>query len=568
MGVKKKTIFLVVALLVFAMTSLASADYRAVRASGIADLSCLLSSDLPCWWPGLPEYQSIPYREIGPAPWRSNLTIIDEHVGTHFDAPCHWVPPLSSGLPHAAVPGEITAEKVPIWQFGGEACVIDVSKILDQAPNGKSPIITKGMVQAWERRNRNLGPGDVVIFRSGYDDKYYKPFPAGRRLLAEPSEGKAPAFPAPDADCIKYIVSKGVMNITSDSPSLGPFPGAPETHYAGLGVGAIYPEMLINCGGLPDTGSFFIFLPPKFEGASGGPGRAIAITQKPLATDLIEAVKLRKIVDLSVIDGPGYPDYWPGSGVGNYSYIHLVAPFAKYSTWRGPYYTNTHIFDEHIGTHFDPPSHFLPDPGFDNAKYGDWTKGVLADYESKYGKRGNSDVYAADYPVHQMMGPARVIDVTHLVGTTSPDQWPRSPAITVADVKKHEKLYGSIQAGDVVMFKAGWSDRYYKKAPNPNGVADALNGKIEGWPSPTPETMLYLAKKGVKCVGSDGGSLGAVTGKEAVQTHWAGLTQGMNYPEFLTNLGVLPPKGAFFIFLPLKEKGVRGGVGRAVGILP
>ena len=565
---KKRLILLLVAVLVLFMVPLASAEYRAAKARDVDDLSCLLSSNLPCWWPGLPEYQTIQYRKIGPAPWRSTISIIDEHVGTHFDAPAHWVPPASSGLPHATAYGEITADKVPIWQFAGEACVIDVSDILDQAPNGQSPIMTKAMVQRWESQNRNLGPGDVVIFRSGYDDKYYKPFPEGRRLLAEPFEGKAPVFPAPDAECIAYIVSKGVMNISSDSPSLGPAPGAPATHYAGLGVGAIFTEMLINCGDLPATGSFFIFLPPKFDGASGGPGRALAITKKALAADLIAAAKQQKIVDLSVMDGPGWPDYWPGSGVGNYSYIHLVAPFAKYSTWRGPYYTQTHIFDAHIGTHFDPPSHFLPDPGFDNANYGDWTMGVLKDFEKKYGKRGNSNVTADMYPLHQMMGPARVIDVTHLVGTTSPDEWPRSPAITVKDIKKHEKLYGSIKAGDVVLFKSAWSDVYCLKAPNPNGVANALNGKIEGWPSPTPEAVLYLAKKGVKCIGTDGASLGAVTGKEAVQTHWAGLTQGMNYVEYLTNIGTLPAKGAFFIFAPLKEKGVIGGVGRAVGILP
>jgi kynurenine formamidase len=72
----------------------------------------------------------------------------------------------------------------------------------------------------------------------------------------------------------------------------------------------------------------------------------------------------------------------------------------------------------------------------------------------------------------------------------------------------------------------------------------------------------------IKCVGTDGASLGTVTGKEAVQTHWAGLTQGMNYVEYLTNIGTLPAKGAFFIFAPLKEEGVIGGIGRGVGILP
>jgi len=401
----------------------------------------------------------------------------------------------------------------------------------------------------------------VVIFRSGYDDKYYKPFPEGRRLLQDPVEGKSPAFPGPDAECVAYIVSKGVKHIGIDSPSMGPFPGAPETHYAGLGAGAIFSEQLINAGVLPPTGAFYIFLGPKFEGASGGPGRGIAITDKALASQLLKAVRGQRVVDLTVLDSPEHHAEWPGL------YQHLVVNFTDWSSWRGPYFSRTHLIDAHMGSHFDPPTHFLPEPGFDNGKYDEWTKSVLADFERKYGMRGNSRVYAADVPVHQMMGPARVVDVTHLLGTTT--DWPKSPAITVDDIQKHEKLYGPIQAGEVVLFKSGWSDMRYKPGVYSSWcVADALDGKVEGWPAPTPETMLYLAGKGVKCVGTDGASLGAVTGKEAVQTHWAGLTKGMNYPEFLTNLGTLPPKGAFFIWLPLKEEGVPGGIGRAAAILP
>jgi len=129
-------------------------------------------------------------------------------------------------------------------------------------------------------------------------------------------------------------------------------------------------------------------------------------------------------------------------------------------------------------------------------------------------------------------------------------------------------VYGSIEKGDVVLFKSNWADRWYHKAPYNTGVADALNGKIEGWPSPNPEALIYLAGKGVKCVGTDGASMGAVTGKEAIQTHWAGLTKGMNYVEFLTGLGQLPAEGAYFAFMPIKEEGVRGGNGRAVAFIP
>lgn len=569
MATKQTRIRMAAAVFCLMSLSAAGAEYRVVQKGEVECLSVLLSPELPCWWPGLPEYQCIPYHVIGPAPSRSNLTIIDEHTGTHFDAPAHWIPPLKSGLPHATVYGEITNEKVPVWQFMGEACVIDVSGILNQAPDGKSPIITRAMVEQWERQHRRLAAGDVVIFASGYDDQYYKPLPQGRRLIAEPLEGKAPSFPGPDGPCMEYLVERGIRHIAIDSPSLGPAPGGDQTHWSGLGAGAIFTELLAHCGSLPATGTFFAFLPVKLAGASGGPGRAIAITEPALAGKLIQAAKQQRVADLSLVNGPDYPDYWVGGGAGNNMFPHTVAVFNRWDGWRGPYFTQTHLIDAHTGTHFDPPSHFLPNPGFDNRTYDEWTQGVLKDYEGKYGPRGTSEVFAADYPLHQMMGPARVIDVMGRIGTTASEEWPKSPEIRVEDIKTHEQLYGPIQAGDVVLFKTGWSDRYYLPGVYGQRVGpEAIDGKAEGWPAPNVEAILYLAEKDVACVGIDAPSVGAVTGRESVQVHWAGFSQGMNYVEFLTGLGGLPPQGAFFIFLPLKQKGVPGGIGRAVAILP
>ena len=35
-----------------------------------------------------------------------------------------------------------------------------------------------------------------------------------------------------------------------------------------------------------------------------------------------------------------------------------------------------------------------------------------------------------------------------------------------------------------------------------------LNGRSEGWPAPGPEAVVYLAEKGIRCVGTDGPTLG------------------------------------------------------------
>jgi kynurenine formamidase len=59
----------------------------------------------------------------------------------------------------------------------GPAVVIDIRSMLDQAEPGKSPLITVETIKADEQKNGEIEAGDVVIFYSGYDDKYYKPFP-------------------------------------------------------------------------------------------------------------------------------------------------------------------------------------------------------------------------------------------------------------------------------------------------------------------------------------------------------------------------------------------------------
>ena len=48
-------------------------------------------------------------------------------------------------------------------------------------------------------------------------------------------------------------------------------------HWAALGLGMLATENLTNLGKLPIRGAVFIFLPHKFEGATGGLGRAIAL---------------------------------------------------------------------------------------------------------------------------------------------------------------------------------------------------------------------------------------------------------------------------------------------------
>ena len=96
-------------------------------------------------------------------------------------------------------------------------------------------------------------------------------------------------------------------------------------------------------------------------------------------------------------------------------------------------------------------------------------------------------------------------------------------------------------------------------------MADPLNGKSEGWPSPGPNTILYLSKRGIRCVGTDGPTLGGTDPEKALQTYWALGTSGMVGVEYLTNLEQLPER-AYFLFAPAKIQNCHGGPGRAIAL--
>ena len=170
-------------------------------AKAVVDLSLLVAPDMPCTWPaaGFPPFHIDHYLTIGPlSPYNNDILAIDGNTGTQLDVPPHSIPHPDTNLPNAGPYGRMYTDKVPAWQFCGEACVVDCRDLLESETAGRSALVKKERIIAWEREHRPLGPGDVVVLRSGYTDKFYRPLPAGRRFAADPVEGLAPAWPDPD----------------------------------------------------------------------------------------------------------------------------------------------------------------------------------------------------------------------------------------------------------------------------------------------------------------------------------------------------------------------------------
>lgn len=550
---------LVIAIVLLIIGAGVSSTRAQVAPADVKDLTLLVSRDLPCVWPvGMTPFAIVPTHREGSIP--RDMLIIDEHTGTQWDAPAHFVPPPDSGLPGAGPNGLITNEKVPAWQFVGEACVIDVSGHCDDAESGASFLIGPEVVRQWEREHRRLRFGDVVLFKSGYSDKYYKPFPEGNRFVAAPLRKETPGWPAPKPETMAYLRETGVMTLGLDGASMGPLPDlAVATHQAGGSRGMIWVECATNLGALPGTGAFFAMLPAKHAGGSGGECRCLAITEPTLAARLIESARRKRVADLSVTLDDDLPVTWPGYRPGEEASRYVGKTLNAFDATRGPYFARMHLMDSQAGTHVVLPGISLPVPA-ENPSNGD----------AKEGERKQESRTIGEAPLERMMGPAHLIDARSLVGTTKPEEWPASPLITLDFVKQHEAKAGRIQAGEVVIFFSGYTDVHFKPLPAAPELdrlmAAPLAGKAEGWPAPTPPVIDYLARKGVLCVATDGPTLGGAHPEQSLATIRRAAARGMHVVEFLTGLSAIEGKEAFFLFAPVKIEGLFAGYGRAIAL--
>ncbi|MCP4175297.1 MAG: hypothetical protein GY758_31495 [Fuerstiella sp.] len=531
------------------------------------DCSLLVAPEYPATWPStpFPRFQITHQRTIGPdSAYNIDVLLIDGNTGTQLDVPPHSVARPELNRPKSGALGLAYTDKIEPWQFGGEACVVDVRDLLDKAAKGVSPLVRRRHVEQFEEKHRQLRFGDVVLFRSDYSDRYYQPLPEGRRYIADVLDRTAPGYPDPDPDCMELLASRGVMTLGTDSASMGPLPDLAEpTHYAGLKYGMIWTEGATGLGALPSTGAFYCQLAPKHERGPYSEGRAFAIAGGELPGKLIESCRNKRAVDLSPTLSPKLPLTSPGHGTGNHRQVYLKVDFL-YSEYLDMWH-HTHLMDSMAGTHLVPPSFALP-PGGEEPAYAPEVRGWLEEYETKYGPRGTSTMTTEQVPLQWTCGPVRIIDVRSLAGNTAQKSWPASPEITVADIQTAEQANGKLKPGDIVLFQTGHLDEHLRAQPDDSGVwSDPLHGRSEGWPAPGPDAIVYLKSKGIRCIATDAPDLGGVDPRRALMTYWALGTHNMVGVEFLHNVDSVPDsRDAYFLFAAVRIRDCHGGPGRAI----
>jgi arylformamidase len=174
--------------------------------------------------------------------------VLGTHIGTHADAPRHFIP--NGG----------TIDEVPLDVLIGPARVIDFS--------GCEPLHEITLSELNEKLNGKI-PSRIIL-RTGWSEyfghmKFYNEYP----FLSE--------------DAAEWLVQGGIRLIAMDTPSpdnpahsRGTSKDSPN-HKVLLGAGVVLVEYVANLKSLTRSEVELIVMPLKLKGCDGSPARCVAI---------------------------------------------------------------------------------------------------------------------------------------------------------------------------------------------------------------------------------------------------------------------------------------------------
>lgn len=205
------------------------------------------------------------YDDRGPAWYWRNFSC-NEHTGTHFDAPVHWV--TGKDVPNGSV------DTIDPANFVRPASVMDFSK---EAAADEDFILTTDHIKAWEAAHGQIPEGNWVLFRTDWSKR------SGLEYSNVREDGAH--TPGPDTGAVRYLVEErkahgfGVETIGTDAGKGGTFDPPYPAHNILHGAGKYGLQCLRNLDQLPPHGTVIVSTPLKIKDGSGSPLRVLALVE-------------------------------------------------------------------------------------------------------------------------------------------------------------------------------------------------------------------------------------------------------------------------------------------------
>jgi kynurenine formamidase len=206
------------------------------------------------------------YNEPGPF-WKHHNIHTGEHIGTHVDAPVHWI----SGREGKDV------SDIPVSRLIGPAVVIDMC---DQVAEDPDFLLDIPDIQAWERKHDRLPDNGWLLLRTGWD-RFADDQEAS--LNADENGSHTPGITAQAAEWLatqRPISGLGVETVGIDAGRAGEFDPAFPAHYHLLGHDKYGLTSLQNLALLPSTGALIVVAPLPIVGGTGSPARVFALVDR------------------------------------------------------------------------------------------------------------------------------------------------------------------------------------------------------------------------------------------------------------------------------------------------
>jgi len=206
------------------------------------------------------------YDERGPA-WYWNSFQGGEHVGTHLDAPIHWV--TGQELDDVS--------QVPVRRLIGPAVVIDRTA---EAAADPDFLLRIDDVRAFEADHGALPGGCWLLYRTGWDARAQD-----QQAFLNANE-TGPHTPGIAIDCARWlaeeapIVGIGVETVGTDAGAAHSFDPPFPCHTFMLGANKYGLTQLANLSKLPPTAAVLVVAPLKIVKGSGSPARALALVPR------------------------------------------------------------------------------------------------------------------------------------------------------------------------------------------------------------------------------------------------------------------------------------------------